>query len=142
MITIYDMINIWSINSLLLLCLCAWYCVGSCGGQKWKWSLLLSLLVFQKSNLCFWACTSFITPSPSASPHLYMFLSLISGIQKLWCLTVGMPGYILIFIVICSGGYRTKSLMSVKSVSCPHFIPSPHTNTKFIILNYYGNNNS
>lgn len=140
MITIYDMINIWSITSLLLLCLCAWYCVGSCGGQRWKWSLL-SLLVFQESNLYFWACTSFITSSPSASPHLYMFLSLISGIQKLWCLTVGMPGYILIFIVICSGGYRTKGLMSVKSVSCPHFIPSPHTNTKFIILNY-GNNDS
>lgn len=140
-ITIYDMINIWSITSLLL-CLCAWYCVGSCGGQRWKWSLLLSLLVFQESNSYFWACTSFITPTPSASPHLYIFLSLISGIQKLWCLTVGTPGYILFFIVICSDGYRTKGFVSVKSVYYPHFILSPHTNTKSIIINYCGNNNS
>lgn len=108
--------------------------MGTYGGQRWKWSLLLSLLVLQESNSCFWACTSIITPKPSAIPHLYIFLSLISDIQKLGCLTVRMPGYI--FIVICSGGYRTKGLVSVKSVSCPHFIPSPHTNTKFIILNY------
>lgn len=82
---------------IITVSMCMVYCVGSCGGQRWKWSLLLSFLVFQESNSCFWACTSFITPTPSASPHLYIFLSLISGIQKLWCLTVGTPGYILIF---------------------------------------------
>lgn len=133
-IIVYDMINIWSVTSLLLLCLCAWYCVGTCGGQRWKWSLLLSLLVFQESNSHFWACTSVITPKPSASPHLYIFLSLISGIQKLWCFTVRTPGYSLRFIVNLQWQYRTKDLCLLSQCPAPILFPA---HTLVLIYCYY-----
>lgn len=125
---------------LLLLGLCAWYfcghkCVpwGTSGGQRitlWKWSLFLSLLVLQESNSGLQAYTSAITRKPSSSPHLcflliYLFiLSWISGIQKLWILTVRTPGYVLTFAVVCRGGYRTRGLVSVKSVFHHHATPS------------------